>query len=150
MKYIAFSKAPEGFLSKLEVAGCYCKSDNRVLLVKRHPEKSQGNTWGVPGGKLEKGETPREAVIREIKEEVGLDIDDESLMAIGTFYCRLPSVDYTYHIFYKSFKTLPKVQLELTEHVDAKWVTHEESSRLHLISGGQEVLEYCEKFSKNY
>jgi 8-oxo-dGTP diphosphatase len=42
------------------------------LLLLRHPQKPQGNTWGAPGGKIETGENPKEAVIREIREEIAV------------------------------------------------------------------------------
>ena len=57
--------------------------------MKRYPEKVQGNTWGIPGGKIEKNESPRIAVIREIREEVGLNIDDASLKVMGKLYSRI-------------------------------------------------------------
>lgn len=56
---------------------------DRKLLIERSYGK---DTFMAPGGKLEAGETPREAVIRELKEEFQLDIHDEDLEEFGTFY----------------------------------------------------------------
>ncbi|MDA9271843.1 8-oxo-dGTP diphosphatase MutT [bacterium] len=49
-------------------------SNQRVLITQRPPEKSHSGLWEFPGGKLEPNETPEDALIREIKEEVGLSI----------------------------------------------------------------------------
>lgn len=146
MNYSIFTHPPKDFNPTVEAAGCYCEFEDKILLLKRHPDRPQGNTWGVPGGKLEKGEDPRAAVIREIREEVGLDIADDGLVEIGRLYVRLPYVDYVFHLFRKRFLARPDIVLELKEHLEAKWVTISEALQLPLISGGKEALEYYGRF----
>ena len=53
--------------------------DGLVLLSQRPKEKEMGGFWEFPGGKVEKGETPEEALIRELKEELGILIWDSCL-----------------------------------------------------------------------
>ena len=53
--------------------------DGLVLLSQRPKEKEMGGFWEFPGGKVEKGETPEEALIRELKEELGILIWDNCL-----------------------------------------------------------------------
>ncbi len=48
----------------------------RILITRRPLHASHGGMWEFPGGKLEGDETPTEALIREVKEEVGLDVQD--------------------------------------------------------------------------
>jgi 8-oxo-dGTP diphosphatase len=48
--------------------------DGRVLIAQRPPEKSMAGLWEFPGGKIEPGETPELALIREMKEELGITI----------------------------------------------------------------------------
>src|SRR3954463_9370926 len=55
--------------------------ENRVLLVQRGPEPSKGQ-WSIPGGLIDVGETLREAVIREVKEETGLEVEPLELIEL--------------------------------------------------------------------
>ena len=49
-------------------------ADNRVLIAQRPPGKAMAGLWEFPGGKVEPGETPEDAIIREIAEELGVNI----------------------------------------------------------------------------
>lgn len=146
MKYQIFNTPPKDFNPIVEAAGCYCAFEDKILYLKRHPNSPQGNTWGVPAGKFEKGENARQAVVREVKEEAGLDIDDAGLEEIGKLYIRLPHVDYVYHMFCKFFHVCPTLTLGLEEHLDAKWVTYFEALELPLIAGGIETLNFFKMF----
>ena len=59
-------------------------ADGRVLLSKRPLGKQLGGLWEFPGGKVEQGERPETALIRELKEELGIDVA-ESCLAPLTF-----------------------------------------------------------------
>lgn len=61
------------------VAAALCRDDGRVLLYRRPEGKRHGSLWEFPGGKVEGGETPVFALIREIKEELNLMLDATSI-----------------------------------------------------------------------
>ncbi|MDE7243643.1 MAG: NUDIX domain-containing protein [Oscillospiraceae bacterium] len=50
--------------------------DGRVLLTRRHPEKSWGGYWEYTGGSVLKGETPLQGALRELREETGITADE--------------------------------------------------------------------------
>ena len=56
----------------LVVAAALVDIDGKVLLSQRPKEKQMAGLWEFPGGKLEKGETPEEALVRELEEELGI------------------------------------------------------------------------------
>lgn len=133
---------PENFHATVEVAGCFLDWNDRILYLHRHPEKPQGNTWGVPAGKMEKGENPRQAVIREIKEEIGVVLDDHLLKNHGSLYCRLGHLDYIFHVFSHRYETQPTLHLAIDEHLESAWVTPAEALELPLIVGGAFALNF--------
>ncbi len=64
----------------LLVAACaLIDVDGRVLLARRPEGKKMAGLWEFPGGKLNPGETPEQAVIRELKEELGIDVSEACL-----------------------------------------------------------------------
>jgi 8-oxo-dGTP diphosphatase len=56
------------------VAVALIDADGRVLLARRPAHKEHGGLWEFPGGKIHAGETPETALIRELKEELGIDV----------------------------------------------------------------------------
>ena len=60
------------------VAGIIRNKDNKILIAQRNMKKTQGGLWEFPGGKIENNETMEEAIVREIKEELDMDIAFES------------------------------------------------------------------------
>jgi 8-oxo-dGTP diphosphatase len=56
------------------VAAALVDRDNRVLIAERPQGKSLAGLWEFPGGKLSPGETPEEALVRELKEELDIDV----------------------------------------------------------------------------
>lgn len=63
------------------VASVVARTTDSVLLVKEGKENVQG-TWNLPGGRVEEGEDPTETAVREIKEEVGVDVDLVGLVGV--------------------------------------------------------------------
>jgi 8-oxo-dGTP diphosphatase len=63
----------------LVVAVALIDADGRVLLAQRPPGKAMAGLWEFPGGKVQEGEAPETALIRELKEELGIDVAEVCL-----------------------------------------------------------------------
>ena len=66
----------------LVVAVAMIASDRRVLLQRRKLASEHGGLWEFPGGKVEPGESPQVAILREIEEEIGVMLDPAHLMPL--------------------------------------------------------------------
>ncbi len=71
--------APDSVRVVLVSAVALIDPDGRVLLAQRPPGKSLAGLWEFPGGKVEPGETPEAALIRELHEELGIETWDSCL-----------------------------------------------------------------------
>ena len=65
------------------VAAALRDDEGRILIQRRPAHKNHGGLWEFPGGKLEPGETPEAALVREIAEELGAQITPAALTPIG-------------------------------------------------------------------
>ena len=146
IKYV-FSTLPEGMTAKVKVAACYIYVGDEVLLVER-PEsnKSEPAKWGIPGGKIEKGETAFDAIHREIMEETSIDFrkdfSAQVVRELEPVYVILPSgFCFLYCPFEIHLPCKPEVRLS-NEHVSYRWMTLEEArKRLPLITGEEECFD---------
>ncbi len=84
MPEIVLLPTPEPVAPLLVVAVALVDVDGRVLLQERPAGKSMAGLWEFPGGKIEPGETPEAALVRELKEELGIDTET-SCLAPATF-----------------------------------------------------------------
>ena len=94
--FAALGFAPDGVLTRgkwaeirasrkhvLVVAAALIDTDGRVLLARRPAGKSMEGQWEFPGGKIDPGETPEQALIRELKEELGIDVTESCLAPLA-------------------------------------------------------------------
>ena len=66
------------------VAAALTTGEGRFLLQRRGPGGRHGGLWEFPGGKVEEGENPQDALIRELEEELGVQADPDSLVLSGS------------------------------------------------------------------
>lgn len=96
--------------------------------------------WEFPGGKIEQGETPEEAIVREIKEELDTEVKAIEL---------LDTVEYDYPKFHLSMDCfICKIlsgDLVLKEHEAAKWLTRETLDSVEWLPADQGLIAQIEK-----
>ena len=105
----------------IKVVACLIEKDNKVLIAKRSTgDPNVLGKWEFPGGKVEPNETSKQAIVREIKEELDTTIQVEEYF---------DTVEYDYPNFHLSMEcficTILEGKLTLLEHESAKWLTKE-------------------------
>jgi 8-oxo-dGTP pyrophosphatase MutT (NUDIX family) len=136
-----YTKPPEDFSPKMEATGCFCEHKGKYLFLYRHPDRPQGNTWTIPGGKLEKGESPAHAILREMQTETGILLGTAQIEYKMKVYVRYPNFDFVYHIFTARLPKKPdKIILSPREHLQYKWMTLIEALQSPLIPGERECI----------
>lgn len=129
-------------MKHLRVAACLIEHKNTILLLHRQPDEDDGDTWGLPAGKIEGGETPREAIIREVQEETGHEAYEERLEFLGEREFALPDYHVTCYVHRLPVNNPFKAVLNPKEHIDYAWVNAAQcSKRDDLIFGVREFLE---------
>ena len=78
-------QAAAGILSEtlLIVAAALVDADGRVLVQQRAADRAMAGLWEFPGGKIERGETPEQALVRELREELGIETETACLAPGG-------------------------------------------------------------------
>lgn len=117
--------------------GCVIEKDGKILLAKRNHEPFK-DYWCIPGGHIEFGEDPENAVIREVKEEVGLDIKPRFLGYVNEYYG-----DLDWHavalMFYS--KAEGEIQQNKEEIKEIKWFDKEEILKMDLAFEHKKVIK---------
>ncbi len=107
-------------MKSIEVVAVIIHHEDKIFATQRgYGEFKDG--WEFPGGKMEEGETPKQALIREIKEELDTEIEVGEL--IDTVEYDYPQFHLTMHCFWCTVKS---GNLMLKEHEAAKWLTRKE------------------------
>lgn len=108
----------------------------QVLLLLRDdiPSIPYPNQWDLPGGHVEPFETPRECIVREIREEMGMDIEPFYNFRIVEFD------DRNDHVFWKSIQ-IDTADIRLTEGQRLKWFSRDEVAAMRLAYGFNPVVE---------
>lgn len=112
----------------IKVAAAIIEKEGKVLYCRRGPGGNCPALWEFPGGKIEEGETPFEAIIREISEELSAEIEPQEIFCEYSFSYPEKEI-YFYFIRAK----LLSEKIEPTFHSEIKWLSPFEA----------ESLEFC-------
>ena len=127
--------------------GCsiiFINDANQILLFLRDnkPTIPYPNMWDFLGGQIEEGETPAECIIREIKEEINLELKDVHYLMTENFPDRIE------YVFYKRIN-LDISEIVLTEGQKIQWFTKEELEQMETVLGVNKIIDKFFEISLN-
>ena len=120
----------------LVVTAAIILSDGKVLIARRNPMLTKGSRWEFPGGKIKPGEDPRRCLAREIREELGIEI--EVLDKLGTI-THAEDQRSLKLLFYRANWTAGS--LHLRDHSEIQWVRADRLSEYDLTPPDRRFAE---------
>ncbi|MCB9798263.1 NUDIX hydrolase [Candidatus Nomurabacteria bacterium] len=128
--------------SKLRVAGCFLEHKGKFLILYRPKGVIDADTWGLPAGKVEQGESDEESMVREIFEETGVQVDMQALRFLEDYHFDFPDLYLEFLTFRVILEESVNIVCNPREHAAFKWVTPEECYAMsNLIRGFHDLLE---------
>ena len=119
----------------IEVVAAIIVRDRRIFATQRGYGEWK-DWWEFPGGKIEHGETPEDALKREIREELATEIEMDELFT---------TVEYDYPKFHLTMHcylcTIVNGELSLLEHEDARWLSMDELDSVKWLPADKDVIE---------
>ena len=122
-------------MNQIEVVAAIIRKKDKVFATQRGYGEWK-DWWEFPGGKMEQGETPEEALKREISEELSAEINVDELFS---------TVDYDYPKFHLTMHcylcTLLKDAMHLNEHESARWLSKDELDTVKWLPADKILIE---------
>lgn len=122
-------------MNQIEVVAAIIQKKDKVFATQRGYGEWK-DWWEFPGGKMEQGETPEEALKREICEELSAEINVDELFS---------TVDYDYPKFHLTMHcylcTLLKDAMHLNEHESARWLSKDELDTVKWLPADKILIE---------
>lgn len=126
-------------MKEIKVVAAIIKNEDKILATKRGYGEFI-NMWEFPGGKIESGETKKQALVREIKEELNIEINVDKFAL---------DIEYQYPNFYLFMScfmcSIKEGSIELLEHNDGKWITKEELNTLNWLPADIDAVNYLKE-----
>lgn len=126
-------------MKEIKVVAAIIQKENKILATKRGYGEFI-NMWEFPGGKIEPGETKEQALVREIKEELNIEINVDKFAL---------DIEYQYPNFYLFMScfmcSIKEGSIELLEHNDGKWITKKELNTLNWLPADIDAVNYLKE-----
>lgn len=123
-------------MKTIEVVAALIRDGGKFLICRRPPTKARGLMWEFVGGKVEAGETKKEALARECREELDIEVSvyDEFCSVTHEY----PDITVRLTVFRASIKSgTPR----LIEHTEMKWITPGEADAYDFCPADRVILE---------
>ena len=124
-------------MKKVNVSAAVIVKDNKYFIAKRNKDKHLGGYFEFPGGKQDDNETLEQTAIREIKEELNVDITVDR--KLGEEHYSDEKINVHLHYF---FCTIIKGDIILKEHEEAAWVSKEEFNNYNFAEGDKDIISF--------
>ena len=126
----------------INVVAAVIKDENEnILITQRKLKKAQGGLWEFPGGKIEHNETRENAIVREIKEELDIEIEVKSYLSENVF--NYPEKDI--NLIALECKKISG-EIKLLEHEDYKWVAKNELDNFQFAPADLFIIERIKRY----
>ena len=123
-------------LKKEISCGCIIIKNNKILLV----YEKRRNFWGLPKGHVEQGESEEETALREVREEVGLDVEIDKTKRYTLNYIINNEIDKT-SVFYIAKPKNEYIKIQESEIGNIKWCSFEEAVELLTFEDWKQMLK---------
>lgn len=122
-------------MNHIEVVAAIIRKEDKIFATQRGYGKWK-DWWEFPGGKMEQGETPEEALKREICEELSAEINVDELF--GTVDYDYPKFHLTMHCY---LCTLQTNAMHLNEHESARWLAKDELDSVKWLPADKSIID---------
>ena len=122
-------------MKPINVVAAIIKKNNKYLITKRNRRKHLGLKWEFPGGKVERKETLKDALVREIQEELTITINVN--MKIGEENFKDEKINIIIHYYLCSIK---EGFLKLNEHEEFLWVEKKNIQQYDFVPGDKKIF----------
>jgi len=132
-------------MKHFNVAAAVFIQNNKVFCAQRKDAGETAKLWEFPGGKIEEGETPGQALEREIQEELCTKIRVEDF--ITTVNHEYKTFSITMHVY---LCTILSGSLTLTEHLDSRWLSADELDTVNWAPADVPIVEKVRERMRSY
>lgn len=124
----------------------FSSSSQKYLIVRRDQNQSGAGFWEFPGGKVEAGETPEQALQREIHEELNVSIEVTGLrfLSKNLHHYNTKSIDISFYLY----EVPHEVPLVLVDHDDFSWCDVDDLLNYHIAEADLPVIEQLKKMRR--
>ncbi len=120
----------------LRVTAAIMEENGRIFIAKRGPGKHLAGKWEFPGGKIEPGETPEQALARELAEELGIRV------LVGELLCSVRYRSAAVNLELLAFRVTGRsAEPVLREHQESRWVAPPELLSFDMAESDRKIAE---------